>query len=63
MAKNDFSGIRSYSELEASIRMVRREIVSSNVSQQVSNFKANGGPTWADVAQLVTRALRKRLEK
>ena len=63
MAKNDFSDIRNYAELEASIRMVRREIEGSKLSQQVSNFKANGGPTWMDVAQLITRALRKSLTK
>lgn len=63
MAKIDFSGIRNYAELEASIRMVRRQIEGSHVSQQVSHFKANGGPSWVDVAQLFTRALRKSLTR
>ena len=63
MAKNDFSDIRNYAELEESIRMVRREIEGSKLSQQVSHFKAQGGPTWNDVALIVIRALKKRLDK
>lgn len=63
MAKNDFSDIRNYAELEESIRTVRRQITASNLSQQVSHFKAQGGPTWNDVALIVIRALKKRLEK
>ena len=43
--------------------MVRREIESSKLSQQVSHFKAQGGPTWNDVALIVIRALKKRLDK
>jgi len=63
MVRNDFSDIRNFAELETSIRMIRRQIATNNVSQKVSSFKANGGPTWADVVLLITGALRKRLLK
>lgn len=61
MSKRDFSGIRNYAELEAALWMVRRDIATSNVSQQVSHFKAQGGIQWTDVALLAIRALKKRL--
>jgi len=61
MGKRDFSGIRSYDELEAALGMVRSDIVSSNVSQQVSHFKAQGGIQWTDVALLAIQALKKCL--
>ena len=63
MAKNDFSGIRSYSELEATIRMIRRTEKQNHVSQEVSRFKAQGGPKWQDAVLVVIRALKKRLTK
>ena len=63
MAKRDFSDIRTYAELEASIRMIRREEAANNLSQQVSHFKAQGGPNWTDLALAVIRALRRRLQK
>ena len=63
MGRYDFSGIRSYSELESSIRMIHNEVETSNLSQQVSHFKATGGPTWEDIALFVIGVLRKRLAK
>lgn len=63
MAKRDFSDVRTYAELEASIRMVRRELAASSVSRQVMQFKATpaGAPRWAGLALFVIRALRNRL--
>ena len=63
MAKRDFSHIRTYKELQASIWMVQREAEATQISQQVSHFKAQGGPTWNDVALILIRALKRRLEK
>jgi len=63
MAKNDFSDIRNYAELESSIRMVRHQLKASNLSQQVSNIKAQDGPGWTIVALLAIRSLRRWLVK
>lgn len=63
MAKNDFSDIRNYKELESSIRMVRHQLKMSNLSQEVSQFKSQDGPAWTKVALLAIRSLRRRLEQ
>ena len=57
------SGIQSYAELEASLRVVEREIERSAVTRQMSFFSSGHGLSlrWTDVALLLIRALRRPL--
>lgn len=60
-----FSNIRTYDELEASLRMVQREKAGNQLSRQVSFF-SNGissGIKWTDLALVVIRLLKRRLLK
>ena len=59
----DFSDIRSYSELEVNIRMIKREVEASQISRQFHRFKANEGPQWSEWAMLVFRFFKKRFHK
>lgn len=61
MGKSDFSDIRTYAELEASIRMLRREIDANQLSRQVSYFRETGTPRWTDLALFAIRALRRAI--
>ena len=58
-----FAGIRTYAELEASLRMVQRQEQLNGFSRNVSNFVAGNGFSlrWTDVALVLIRALRRRL--
>jgi len=63
--KNDrgFAGIRTYAELEASLRMVRRQEEMNSLSRGVSRFMSGSGYhlRGTDLALLLIRALRRRL--
>lgn len=65
--KNDrgFAGIRTYAELEASLRMVRRQEQMNGLSKDVSRFVAGNGFSlrWTDLALVLIRTLRRRLLK
>ena len=56
-----FAGIRTFAELEASLRVVRRSLRTNQLASPVSQFVAGGGFRWTDVALLLIRALRRRL--
>lgn len=60
-----FANIRTYEELEASLRMVRREAAGNQLSRQMSFFShgISGGVRWTDLALVVIRLLRRKLLK
>jgi hypothetical protein len=62
-----FSNIQTYDELEASLRMVQRQIQQSQVSQRVSTFFSGGGGkpviNWTNIALFVLGILKQRLSK
>ena len=58
-----FAGIRSYEELDATLRMVRREISMNQTSRQISRLAAPGGFNWTDAALHLVGALKGRLRK
>ena len=69
MARNSYySNIRTYAELESSLRMVHRQIEGNTLSQGVSQLRSV--PTqvakdidWADVAAFLIRVLQHYLKK
>lgn len=64
MTRNSgFSDIRTYAELETSIRMVQRQIRSNKVSQQVTGLMSGRGMSirWTDVVLVLLRVLKRRL--
>lgn len=65
MAKKDrFSDIRSFEELDASLRLLQREIDQNRASREVSQlFSGNFHLRWQDFALLGIRAVRRRLLK
>lgn len=60
-----FAGIRSYAELEATLRMIRRQEQMSGFSRDMSDFVSGNGLSlrWTDLALVLIRALRRRLLK
>jgi len=58
-----FSDIRTYEELEASLRMVRHQIQSAKISRQVNSLMAGQGFNikWTDVALVVLRLIKRGL--
>ena len=60
-----FGSIRTYEELEATLRMIRRQEEVNNFSRGVNNFMSGGGfkLRWTDVALLLIRAAKRRLLK
>ena len=58
-----YAGIRTYEELESTIRMIRRKEDLNQFSRQISQFQAGNGFSlrWTDVALVAIRALRNRL--
>lgn len=64
MTRNSgFSDIRTYAELETSIRMVQRQIRSNKVSRQVTGLMSGRGMSirWTDVVLVLLRVLKRRL--
>ena len=64
MTRNSgFSDIRTYAELETSIRMVQRQIRSNKVSRQVTGLMSGRGISirWTDVVLVLLRVLKRRL--
>lgn len=63
--KSVYSNIKSYEELEASIRMLRRMEDSNRFSSGVSQLLSGSRPrlSWTDLALVAIRSLRKRLLK
>ena len=64
MTRNSgFSDIRTYAELETSIRMVQRQIRSNKVSQQVTGLMSGRGMSirCTDVVLVLLRVLKRRL--
>ena len=64
MGRNSaFSNIKTYEELETSLRMVQHQIKTNQVSKKVTKLSAASTPsfTWADAALIIIRALKKRL--
>ena len=61
--KSGFAGIRTYAELEATLRMVQRQEQLNGFNRNVSNFVSGNGFSlrWTDVALVLIRALRRRL--
>ena len=63
--KNDrgFAGIRTYGELDATLRMIERQEQVNGFSRGVSNFVGGNGFSlrWTDLALLLIRAFRRRL--
>ena len=60
MTRNSgFSDIRTYAELETSIRMVQRQIRSNKVSRQVTGLMSGRGISirWTDVVLVLLRVL------
>ena len=69
MAKNSpYSNIRSYAELESSLRMIHRQLEATPLSQGVSQLKAVPSQMvsnidWCDVAVFAIRLLQNYLKK
>ena len=69
MARNSaYSNIRTFAELESSLRMVHDQIEVNPLSQGVSQLKsvpahAASNIDWADVAVFLIRALQRSLKK
>lgn len=64
MTRNSgFSDIRTYAELETSLRLVQHQIQANKVSRQISGLMAGRGMglRWTDVTLMVLRMLKRRL--
>ena len=60
---NSFTKIRTYKELDATIRLVRNRIALNPVNTPVTQLKSGIVPSisWHDLALGLIRAVRKRL--
>ncbi len=58
-----FSDIRTYEELEASIRMVQHPLRTARISRQVNGLMAGQGLgiKWTDVALVILRLIKRSL--